>query len=165
MFVAPSPTSPSMQQPLEAVMHGLQVTVIEDCLGYRDDECHEEAMRQMAGTFRSCRHLIIKSSWMILAGLLGDIVHEARFWKVLPAGLHPCSETESTIALTSSQVSSRLMTSPPARGVSAAKTRRIGASGRRIARSYSNDTHLHKPSSNPIQMTHLRRPKLTKLSV
>ncbi len=32
----------------DAVQHGLQVTLVEDCLGYRREEKHEEAMRQMA---------------------------------------------------------------------------------------------------------------------
>jgi nicotinamidase-related amidase len=32
----------------DAVQHGLGVTVIEDCLGYRSEEKHEDAMRQMA---------------------------------------------------------------------------------------------------------------------
>ena len=32
----------------DAVQHGLQVTVVEDCLGYRSEKKHEEAMRQMA---------------------------------------------------------------------------------------------------------------------
>lgn len=32
----------------DAVQHGLQVTLVEDCLGYRSEEKHEEAMRQMA---------------------------------------------------------------------------------------------------------------------
>lgn len=32
----------------DAVQHGLRVTVVEDCLGYRSEEKHEEAMRQMA---------------------------------------------------------------------------------------------------------------------
>ena len=32
----------------DAVQHGLQVTVVEDCLGYRSEDKHEEAMRQMA---------------------------------------------------------------------------------------------------------------------
>lgn len=32
----------------DAVQHGLQVTVVEDCLGYRSEGKHEEAMRQMA---------------------------------------------------------------------------------------------------------------------
>ena len=31
----------------DAVQHGLQVTVVEDCLGYRNEEKHDEAMRQM----------------------------------------------------------------------------------------------------------------------
>lgn len=33
---------------VEAVTHGLKVTIIEDCVGYQDDRIHEEAMRQMA---------------------------------------------------------------------------------------------------------------------
>ncbi|KAL8704431.1 MAG: hypothetical protein Q9201_002389 [Fulgogasparrea decipioides] len=32
----------------DAVQHGMNVTVIEDCLGYRSEDKHEEAMRQMA---------------------------------------------------------------------------------------------------------------------
>lgn len=32
----------------DAVQHGLRVTVVEDCLGYRSEEKHEDAMRQMA---------------------------------------------------------------------------------------------------------------------
>ena len=32
----------------DAVQHGFEVTLVEDCLGYRSEEKHEEAMRQMA---------------------------------------------------------------------------------------------------------------------
>ena len=32
----------------DAVRHGLNVTVVEDCLGYRSEAKHEDAMRQMA---------------------------------------------------------------------------------------------------------------------
>ena len=32
----------------DAVQHGMNVTVVEDCLGYRSEDKHEEAMRQMA---------------------------------------------------------------------------------------------------------------------
>lgn len=32
----------------DAVQHGLHVTVVEDCLGYRSEDKHDEAMRQMA---------------------------------------------------------------------------------------------------------------------
>ena len=32
----------------DAVQHGMEVTVIEDCLGYRSEDKHVEAMRQMA---------------------------------------------------------------------------------------------------------------------
>ncbi|KAI9813660.1 MAG: hypothetical protein M1827_003731 [Pycnora praestabilis] len=33
---------------LDAVRHGFSITILEDCLGYRNDARHEEAMRQMA---------------------------------------------------------------------------------------------------------------------
>ena len=33
---------------LEAVTQGLKVTIVEDCVGYRNERCHEEAMMQMA---------------------------------------------------------------------------------------------------------------------
>ena len=49
----------------DAVQHGLQVTVVEDCLGYRSEEKHEEAMRQMAdimGVNRIDSEEIIKGS-------------------------------------------------------------------------------------------------------
>lgn len=32
----------------DAVQHGLQVTIVEDCLGYRNELKHDEAVRQMA---------------------------------------------------------------------------------------------------------------------
>ena len=32
----------------DAVQHGLQVTVVEDCLGYRNENKHDEAMREMS---------------------------------------------------------------------------------------------------------------------
>ena len=32
----------------DAVQHGLQVTIVEDCLGYRNELRHDEAVRQMA---------------------------------------------------------------------------------------------------------------------
>ena len=32
----------------DAVQHGFEVNLVEDCLGYRSEEKHEEAMRQMA---------------------------------------------------------------------------------------------------------------------
>ena len=32
---------------IDAIRHGFKVTLVEDCLGYRTIECHEEALRQM----------------------------------------------------------------------------------------------------------------------
>jgi nicotinamidase-related amidase/alkylated DNA repair dioxygenase AlkB len=63
---------------LDAVSHGMSVTIIEDCVGYRDERCHREAMRQMADNLGAngidCQELLDD-----LAGLLGDVVHEEDF--------------------------------------------------------------------------------------
>ncbi|EXJ88808.1 hypothetical protein A1O3_01872 [Capronia epimyces CBS 606.96] len=60
---------------LDAVCHGLQVTIVEDCLGFKDEKCHVEAMRQMADHMGAsgvdCQELRDD-----LAGLLGDVVRE-----------------------------------------------------------------------------------------
>ncbi|OJJ36445.1 hypothetical protein ASPWEDRAFT_25917 [Aspergillus wentii DTO 134E9] len=39
---------------LDAVRHGFSVTLIEDCLGFRDFSRHAEAMRRMADIFGAC---------------------------------------------------------------------------------------------------------------
>lgn len=63
---------------LDAVCHGLQVCVVEDCLGYINEDCHTEAMRHMADNMGAngidCQELRDD-----LAGLLGDIVREEDF--------------------------------------------------------------------------------------
>ncbi|KIW10946.1 hypothetical protein PV08_10245 [Exophiala spinifera] len=63
---------------LDAVCHGLQVTIIEDCLGYRDEMCHTEAVRQMADSMGAngidCQELRDD-----IAGLLGDVIREEEF--------------------------------------------------------------------------------------
>lgn len=63
---------------LDAVKHGLEVTIIEDCVGYRNAKCHEEAMRQMADTMGAngtdYQELIDD-----LHGNLGDIVTASTF--------------------------------------------------------------------------------------
>lgn len=63
---------------IDAVSHGMSVTIIEDCVGYRDERCHREAMRQMADSLGAngidCQELLDD-----FAGLLGDIVHDEDF--------------------------------------------------------------------------------------
>ncbi|KAL9114772.1 MAG: hypothetical protein Q9227_001452 [Pyrenula ochraceoflavens] len=61
---------------LEAVMHGFKVTIVEDCVGFRDGRCHIEAMRQMADMMGAFG---ITSSELIddLDGVLSDEVEEA----------------------------------------------------------------------------------------
>lgn len=75
---------------LDAVCHGLQVTIIEDCLGYNDESCHVEAMRQMADDMGAdgidCQELRDD-----LAGLLGDVVREEDFPTTFQVSLPPPS--------------------------------------------------------------------------
>ncbi|ETN38040.1 uncharacterized protein HMPREF1541_07663 [Cyphellophora europaea CBS 101466] len=63
---------------LDAVRHGIEVTLIEDCLGYRNALCHEEAVRQMADVMGAVGtdHQELMDD---LAGLLGDVIHEEDF--------------------------------------------------------------------------------------
>lgn len=73
---------------LDAVCHGLQVTVVEDCLGFNDEKCHIEAMRQMADQMGAngidCQELRDD-----LAGLLGDVVREQDYATKFQVSLPP----------------------------------------------------------------------------
>ena len=63
---------------IDAVSHGMSVTIIEDCVGYRDEHCHHEAMRQMAdmmGALGTDYQELMDD----LAGLLGDVVREEEY--------------------------------------------------------------------------------------
>ena len=63
---------------LDIVSNGMQVVLIEDCLGYRSEGCHQEAMRQMADNLEADgidRQELLDD----LAGLLGDVVNEEDF--------------------------------------------------------------------------------------
>ncbi|KIW68918.1 hypothetical protein PV04_04830 [Phialophora macrospora] len=63
---------------LDAVCHGVQVTLVEDCLGYIDETCHVEAMRQMADSMGAngvdCQELRDD-----IAGLLGEVIREENY--------------------------------------------------------------------------------------
>ncbi|ERF68896.1 hypothetical protein EPUS_04548 [Endocarpon pusillum Z07020] len=63
---------------LDAVSHGLEVTVIEDCVGYRNPKCHEEAMRQMADTM-GVNGTDYQELMDDLHGNLGDVVTPSTF--------------------------------------------------------------------------------------
>ncbi|KAL2451507.1 hypothetical protein ABEF95_017025 [Exophiala dermatitidis] len=71
---------------LDAVCHGLQVTVVEDCLGFNEENCHVEAMRQMADHMGAngvdCQELRDD-----LAGLLGDVIPEDQYTTTLQVSL------------------------------------------------------------------------------
>ncbi|KIW89565.1 uncharacterized protein Z519_09721 [Cladophialophora bantiana CBS 173.52] len=77
---------------LDAVCHGVQVTLVEDCLGYIDETCHIEAMRQMADTLGAngidCQELRDD-----IAGLLGDVIHEEDYPTRFQVSLPPPART------------------------------------------------------------------------
>ena len=63
---------------LDAVQQGFNVTLVEDCLGYRDEACHIEAMTRMADDF--CAQGIDYQELMDdLCGLLGDVIPASRY--------------------------------------------------------------------------------------
>lgn len=63
---------------LDAVRHGLSVTIIEDCVGYRNETCHQEAMRQMADGM-GAEGVELQELVDDLNGDLGDVVTEDTF--------------------------------------------------------------------------------------
>lgn len=73
---------------LDAVCNGIRVTVIEDCLGYLDETCHVEAMRQMADNMGAsgidCQELRDDT-----AGLLGDVFREEDYTTKFQLSLPP----------------------------------------------------------------------------
>jgi len=77
---------------LDAVCHGLQVTIIEDLLGFNDELCHVEAVRQMADDMGAqgidCQELRDD-----LAGLLGDVIREEDFPTTFQVSLPPPART------------------------------------------------------------------------
>jgi len=72
---------------LDAVQQGFGVTLIEDCLGFRDASCHLEAMTRMADDF--CAAGIDYSELMDdLCGLLGDIIPASRYTRTFQLSQH-----------------------------------------------------------------------------
>ena len=62
----------------DAVRHGLEVTIIEDCVGYRSVKCHEKAMRQMADGM-GVNGIDYQELMDDLHGNLGDVVTASTF--------------------------------------------------------------------------------------
>ena len=77
---------------LDAVCHGVQVTLVEDCLGYLDEACHIEAMRQMADNM-GARGVDCQELRDDLAGLLGDVVREEDYTTRFQVSLPPPART------------------------------------------------------------------------
>jgi len=73
---------------LDAVSQGFNVTVIEDCLGYRDDSCHVEAMRQMADVF-GVSGIDYQELMDDLYGLLGDVIPDSTYTRDFQITTHP----------------------------------------------------------------------------
>ena len=88
---------------LDAVRHGFGVTLVEDCLGYRDERCHEEAMRQMADAMGAngtdCQELIDE-----LNGDLGEVVTEDMFKTKFEVRLPEARRTQEIPSLSPSVV-------------------------------------------------------------
>ncbi|KIV81834.1 hypothetical protein PV11_03985 [Exophiala sideris] len=73
---------------LDAVCHGLQVSIIEDCLGYNDESCHVEAVRRMADDM-GAKGIDSQELRDDLAGLLGDVIREEDFTTKFEVSLPP----------------------------------------------------------------------------
>jgi alkylated DNA repair dioxygenase AlkB len=63
---------------LDAVRHGMEVTLIEDCLGYIEPKCYDEAVRQMADDMGAAG-TDFNELMDDLSGLLGDVIKEDDF--------------------------------------------------------------------------------------
>jgi hypothetical protein len=63
---------------LDAVRHGMEVTLVEDCLGYIDPRCYDEAVRQMADDMGAAG-TDFNELMDDLSGLLGDVIKEDDF--------------------------------------------------------------------------------------
>jgi len=82
---------------LDAVRHGMQVTIIEDCLGYSDELCHVEAMRQMADGM-GANGIDYQELMDDLADLLGDVIHETDFTHQFEVSLMPSSSAIGSLS-------------------------------------------------------------------
>lgn len=63
---------------LDAVQQGFNVTLIDDCLGYRDEVCHVEAIRRMADDL-GAEGTDYQELMDDLYGMLGEVIPTGRF--------------------------------------------------------------------------------------
>ena len=73
---------------LDAVRHGLEVTLVEDCLGSLDPKCHLEAMKQMADDM-GASGVDYQELMDDLSGLLGDVIREENFPSRFQVSIQP----------------------------------------------------------------------------
>ena len=78
----------------DAVRHGLEVTLIEDCLGYRNLECHNEAVQQMVDMMGASGtdYDELMDDCM---GLLGDVIREEDLGSKFQIALGPSTSNVS----------------------------------------------------------------------
>lgn len=77
---------------LDAVRHGIGVTLIEDCLGYQHESCHIEAVRQMADAM-GAEGIDYQELMDDLAGLLGEVIREEDFQQTFQISVHPRAQS------------------------------------------------------------------------
>lgn len=78
---------------LDAVQQGFNVTLIEDCLGFRDGTCHVEAIRQMADDF-GANGIDYSELMDDLHGLLGDVVPASRYTRTFQLSMQAQDVTQ-----------------------------------------------------------------------
>lgn len=92
---------------LDAVRHGVEVTLIEDCLGHLCSECHLEAVRQMADDM-GASGVDYQELMDDLCGLLGDVIREEDFSSRFQVSLAPMPSSQSRPAVPPSQRNQRV---------------------------------------------------------
>ena len=83
---------------LDAVQQGFNVTLVEDCLGFRHDLCHIEAMRRMADDLGAngtdCQELMDD-----LCGLLGEVIPASRYTRKFQLSMQPTTLPDTSLGL------------------------------------------------------------------
>ena len=92
---------------LDAVGHGLEVTLVEDCLGYLNLECHTDAMRQMADDM-GASGIDYQELMDDLSGLLGDVIREEDFSSHFQVSIPQPSRAQARAAVPPSQRNQRV---------------------------------------------------------
>ena len=86
---------------LDAVRHGLLVTIVDDCVGYRQESCHIEALRQMVDSL-GAEGIDYQELMDDLSGMLGDVIQEekltTRFEVSFPVAMASAHKPSTTIS-------------------------------------------------------------------